>query len=116
LWLYECVLKIFTLFEDLVGARLCVRASLPRQGAQSGIGNPCECLNQALIKQSAIKAWIAVMSRSESIRAKAEHCRQMASKAREPYDREQWLKLADDWIVLLETSAHARRNVSEREH
>ncbi len=53
---------------------------------------------------------------SESIRAKAEHCRQMATKAREPYDREQWLKLAEDWIVLLETSGHARRKVSEREH
>ena len=56
------------------------------------------------------------MSWSESIRAKAEHCRQMASKAREPYDKEQWLKLAEDWIVLLEHSAGARRRVSEREH
>ncbi len=56
------------------------------------------------------------MSWSESIRAKAEHCRQMASKARQPYDKEQWLKLAEDWILLLERSAGARRKVSELDH
>jgi hypothetical protein len=56
------------------------------------------------------------MSWSESIRAKAEHCRQMASKARQSYDKEQWLKLADDWIVLLEHSAGTRRKIPEHEH
>jgi hypothetical protein len=40
----------------------------------------------------------------------------MASKARLPYDKEQWLKLAEDWIVLLEHSAGARPKVSEHEH
>jgi hypothetical protein len=34
-------------------------------------------------------------------REKAEYCRQMAAKVISPIDRDSWLKLAADWLLML---------------
>jgi hypothetical protein len=36
----------------------------------------------------------------DEYRAKAEHCRQMASQVLSPLDKEMWLQLAWDWSTL----------------
>lgn len=38
----------------------------------------------------------------ERYRARAEECRTLSENARTPRDREAWLKLASDWLLLIE--------------
>jgi hypothetical protein len=50
----------------------------------------------------------------ERYRKMAEDCREQATKAVSPLDKEQWLKLAADWLLLAQ-SAEAREGRRRRD-
>ena len=41
------------------------------------------------------------MSKDEEYRQQAAECRRMAENARNPLDKDAWLKLADSWLQML---------------
>jgi len=41
------------------------------------------------------------VSDAEKYRQMAEECRQRAEKAFSPFDKEAWLKLAADWLLMV---------------
>ena len=45
-------------------------------------------------------------SKPEEYRAQAQRCRQMADQAMSPMDKEMWLQLAADWMIM--ASIHER--------
>jgi hypothetical protein len=45
-------------------------------------------------------------SKPEEYRAQAQRCREMANQVFSPVDREMWLQLAADWLIM--ASVHAR--------
>jgi len=49
------------------------------------------------------------MDDAERYRAKAEECRQQAEKVLSPLDKEAWLKLSADWLLMAEERDHGSR-------
>jgi hypothetical protein len=53
---------------------------------------------------------------ADRFRKEAEECRQLADKAINPLDKEEWLRLASDWSKLAqEADARRSRRLSEPE-
>lgn len=46
---------------------------------------------------------------ADRYRIEAEECRRLADKARNPVDKEAWLRLASEWLKLAEDAAALRR-------
>ncbi len=52
---------------------------------------------------------MSALGNAEKYRQLAEECRQQAEKAFSPLDKEAWLKLAADWLLMV-------RLIEQREH
>ena len=61
----------------------------------------------AMVEQGLRKADIAMRTESR-YRQEAEQCQQLAESARVQVDKEAWLRLATDWIVLAEGAEKER--------
>jgi hypothetical protein len=46
-------------------------------------------------------------------RSEAEECRKLADEARNPIDKEAWLRLASDWIALAQAAEQRRGHAKE---
>ena len=46
----------------------------------------------------------------EYYRRQAKTCREMAEKATDPHDREEWLRLAQEWIEMAERADRSSRH------
>jgi hypothetical protein len=53
------------------------------------------------------------MTKSHEYREKADYCRQMAAKMISPIDRESWLKLAADWLLMLRLSSQSQAQAED---
>ena len=45
------------------------------------------------------------MSRADEFRRNADECRQQATKAINPLDKERWLKIAEHWLQMAQEKA-----------
>jgi hypothetical protein len=50
------------------------------------------------------------MSRADEYRQNAIECHEQAAKSLTPHDKQQWLKIAEHWLELAETTELSERN------
>ena len=53
------------------------------------------------------------MSSDEEYRRQAAECRRMAENARNPLDKDAWLRLADSWLQMLPKQSEPKPNDEE---
>jgi uncharacterized alpha-E superfamily protein len=53
------------------------------------------------------------MSSDEEYRLQAAECRRMAENARNPLDKDAWLRLADSWLQMLPKQSERKPNDDE---